>query len=90
MGSIIGTIIGGLLAGIILGPLARLLRPGKQDISLIGTILVGAGAAILGGIAAGLIGVGNTAGIDWIKLLIQIVFAVIGIGIFAGASGRKA
>jgi uncharacterized membrane protein YeaQ/YmgE (transglycosylase-associated protein family) len=90
MGTIIGTIIGGLLAGIILGPLARLLRPGKQDISLIGTILVGAGAAILGGIAADLIGVGNTAGIDWIKFLIQIVFAVIGIGIFAGASGRKA
>jgi len=82
-------IIGGLIMGIILGPLARLLRPGRQDISLIGTILVGAGAAILGGFLASLLGVGNTAGIDWIKLLIQIVFAVIGIGIFAGASGNR-
>ena len=90
MGSVIGTIVGGLLAGLILGPLARLLRPGKQDISLIGTILVGAGAAILGGFLADLIGVGSTAGIDWIKLLIQIVFAVIGIGLFSGATGRKA
>jgi uncharacterized membrane protein YeaQ/YmgE (transglycosylase-associated protein family) len=88
MGSVIGTIVGGLLAGIILGPLARLLKPGKQDISLIGTILVGAGAAILGGFLADLIGVGDTAGIDWIKLLFQIVLAIIGIGLFAGATAR--
>jgi uncharacterized membrane protein YeaQ/YmgE (transglycosylase-associated protein family) len=89
MGSVIGTIIGGLIVGAIIGPLARLLRPGKQDISLVGTILVGAGAAILGGFLAGLIGVGETAGIDWIKLIIQIVFAVIGIGLFAGVSTTK-
>ena len=90
MGSFIGTIVGGLLAGIILGPLARLLKPGKQDISLIATILVGAGAAILGGFLADLIGVGSTAGIDWIKHGIQLLFAIIGIGLFAGATGRKA
>jgi uncharacterized membrane protein YeaQ/YmgE (transglycosylase-associated protein family) len=89
MGSVIGTIIGGLIMGLILGPLARLLKPGKQDISLFGTILVGAGAAIVGGFLADLIGVGDTAGIDWIKLLIQITLAVIGIGLFAGATGRK-
>jgi len=88
MGSVIGTIIGGLIMGLVLGPIGRLLMPGKQDISLIGTILVGAGAAILGGFLADLIGVGNTAGIDWIKLLIQIVLAVIGIGLFAGTTGR--
>ncbi len=90
MGSFIGTIIVGLLAGAILGPLARLLKPGKQDISLIGTILVGAGAAILGGLLADFIGVGDTAGIDWIKHAIQLVFAIIGIGLFAGTSGQKA
>ena len=33
------TIVGALLAGVIIGPLARLVLPGKQDISLIGTIL---------------------------------------------------
>jgi uncharacterized membrane protein YeaQ/YmgE (transglycosylase-associated protein family) len=90
MGTVIVTIVGGLLAGVILGPLARLLRPGKQDISLIGTILVGAGAAILGGFLADLIGVGDTAGIDWIKHAIQLVFAIIGIGLFAGTTGREA
>ena len=89
MGSVIGTIVGGLIMGLILGPLARLLKRGKQDISLIGTILVGAGAAILGGFLADFMGVGSTAGVDWIKLLIQIVLAVIGIGLFAGATAKN-
>ncbi|MEA3501202.1 MAG: GlsB/YeaQ/YmgE family stress response membrane protein, partial [Actinomycetota bacterium] len=86
MGSVIGTIVGGLIMGLILGPLARLLIPGKQDISLLGTILVGAGAAIIGGFIADLLGVGNTSGIDWIKLLIQLALAVFGIVGFATAS----
>ena len=36
------TIIGALLAGIIIGPLARLVLPGRQNISMGMTILVGA------------------------------------------------
>jgi uncharacterized membrane protein YeaQ/YmgE (transglycosylase-associated protein family) len=86
MGTIIGTVIGGLIMGLILGPLARLVIPGKQDISLIGTILVGAGAAIVGGLIADWIGVGETSGIDWIKLFIQFALAVFGILGFAKAS----
>ncbi len=50
---VIWAIIVGLIMGLILGPLARMIIPGKQDISLLGTVLVGAGAAILGGIIAG-------------------------------------
>ena len=66
------TIIGALFAGIIIGPLARLVMPGKQDISLFGTILSGAVGALLGGAAATLLGVGDTSGIDWIKLVLQV------------------
>ena len=36
MGAWIGTIIGALFAGIIIGPLARLVMPGKQDIGIFG------------------------------------------------------
>jgi len=89
MGSVIATIIGGLLAGIIIGPLARLIMPGKQDISLSNTILVGAGAAIVGGFIADLLGVGSTSGIDWIKHFIQIVLAIIGIVAFMNVTGKK-
>ena len=65
------------------GPLghirARLLVPGKQNISLGWTILVGAAAAIVGGFIANVIGVGDTPGPDWIKRFIQLGLAVAGI-----------
>lgn len=77
--TVVWTIVGGLIMGLIIGPLARLVMPGKQDISMGWTILVGAGAAIVGGFIADLLGVGSTAGIDWIKLFIQVALAVLGI-----------
>ncbi|MEN8113475.1 MAG: GlsB/YeaQ/YmgE family stress response membrane protein [Actinomycetota bacterium] len=89
MGSFIATIIGGLLAGLIIGPLGRLVLPGKQDISLGMTILVGAGAAIVGGLIADWIGVGTTSGIDWIKHAIQVALAAGGIVLFANMSDSK-
>lgn len=77
--AVVWTIIGGLIMGLIIGPLARLVMPGKQNISLGMTVLVGAAAAIIGGLIADLLGVGDTSGIDWIKLFIQLALAVLGI-----------
>jgi uncharacterized membrane protein YeaQ/YmgE (transglycosylase-associated protein family) len=89
MGDVLGTIIGGLLAGIIIGPLARLVMPGKQNISLIMTIVIGAVGAIAGGFIADAMDVGTTAGIDWIKLAIQVGVAVVVVLIYGSMSGRK-
>jgi uncharacterized membrane protein YeaQ/YmgE (transglycosylase-associated protein family) len=82
VGAFIGTVIGALIMGIIIGPLARLLIPGKQDISLGWTIVVGAVAAFIGGVIADILGVGETSGIDWIKLFIQLALAAGGIVLF--------
>lgn len=68
----IGTLIGALFAGLIIGPLARLFMPGKQDISIFGTIISGAVGALVGGGAASLLGVGDTSGIDWIQLALSV------------------
>jgi uncharacterized membrane protein YeaQ/YmgE (transglycosylase-associated protein family) len=65
MGDVVATLVGGLIAGIIIGPLARLVLPGKQNISIGMTILIGAVGAILGGFLADAIGVGDTDGIEW-------------------------
>jgi uncharacterized membrane protein YeaQ/YmgE (transglycosylase-associated protein family) len=89
MGDVLGTIIGGLLAGIIIGPLARLVMPGKQNISLIVTIVIGAVGAIAGGFIADALEVGTTDGIDWIKLAIQVGVAVVVVLIYGSTSGRK-
>lgn len=89
MGEFLGILIWGLLAGIIIGPLARLVLPGKQDISLPMTIVVGAVGAIIGGLIAQWLGVGDTDGIDWIKHAIQVAVAAIAIVVYINMSDRS-
>ena len=55
----LSTIIGALLAGIIIGPLARLVLPGKQNISIGMTILIGAVGALVGGLVADWLNIGQ-------------------------------
>ena len=90
MGAALWTIIGALIAGIIVGPLARLVLPGKQTISLGMTILLGAIGALVGGFIAQALGVGDTDGIDWLKLAIQVGVAAIVVVIYGSMSRRPA
>ncbi|KOX02829.1 transglycosylase [Micromonospora sp. NRRL B-16802] len=73
----------------IIGALGRLVVPGKQNIPIWLTLAIGVLAAILGTLVAGVFGVDDTAGVDWIELFIQIVFAAIGVAIVAGMYGRR-
>ncbi|MEX0797031.1 MAG: GlsB/YeaQ/YmgE family stress response membrane protein [Acidimicrobiia bacterium] len=89
MGEFLGILIWGLLAGIIIGPLARLVMPGKQDISLPMTIVVGAVGAIIGGLIAQWLGVGDTDGIDWLKHAIQVGVAALAIVVYMSMSDKS-
>lgn len=82
----IWTIISAIVVGAIIGSLARLILPGKQNISIVVTIVVGIVAALIGTAIAGLLGVSQTDGIDWIEVAIQVALAVVGVGLVAGAS----
>lgn len=83
-------IITAIVIGAIIGALARLILPGKQNIPIWLTIVVGIVAALLGTILARALGIStNTRGIDWLELLVQLVLAVIGVAIVAGAKGRR-
>ncbi len=81
---IFATVIGAIFVGAIVGYLARLLLPGKQKMSISATIGVGFVAALIGGLIAQWLGVGDTSGIDWIKLAIQVGLAMIGVGFYSG------
>ncbi|MCZ7440062.1 GlsB/YeaQ/YmgE family stress response membrane protein [Micromonospora sp. WMMC241] len=78
-----------IIIGLVIGALGRLVVPGKQNIPIWLTLVIGVVAAILGTLVAGLFGVDDTAGIDWIELLLQVLFAAAGVYIAAGAYGRR-
>ncbi|GEA87869.1 GlsB/YeaQ/YmgE family stress response membrane protein [Cellulomonas sp. 179-A 4D5 NHS] len=84
------SIIGAIVIGAILGLLGRLFAPGKQNISLVVTVIVGIIAALLGSAIARGLGVATTDGIDFIEVLIQIVLAAIGVVLAARLLGRRA
>ncbi|MET8090271.1 GlsB/YeaQ/YmgE family stress response membrane protein [Micromonospora sp. NPDC005220] len=78
-----------IVIGLIIGALGRLVVPGKQNISIWLTLAIGVLAAILGTLVAGALGLADTSGPDWIELLIQVVFAAIGVAVIAGVWGRR-
>ncbi|MGN6635294.1 MAG: GlsB/YeaQ/YmgE family stress response membrane protein [Oryzihumus sp.] len=71
------TIIGTIIFGAVIGILARLFLPGRQQIGMIMTVLIGIVGALIGYWLAGLFGVASTAGIDWIRWIFSIVVAAI-------------
>jgi uncharacterized membrane protein YeaQ/YmgE (transglycosylase-associated protein family) len=85
----IGTILWALIAGVVLGYLGKLLLPGRQNIPAWATIGAGIAAALIGGLLAEWMGVGETAGIDWIKHGIQVVLAIIAIWAVARLYSRR-
>jgi uncharacterized membrane protein YeaQ/YmgE (transglycosylase-associated protein family) len=76
------TIIWAIIAGLIIGSIAKLFIPGRQDIPIWLTILIGVTGALVGNFLAVILGVRHTAGIDWIRHTLQIAAAAVLIGAF--------
>jgi uncharacterized membrane protein YeaQ/YmgE (transglycosylase-associated protein family) len=83
----IASILGAIVIGAVIGALGRLVLPGKQDIGIILTIVVGIVAALIGTFIVG--SLQNTKGLDWVEILVQVVLAAIGIAIVAGIKGGR-
>ena len=82
-------IITAIIIGAIIGFLGRLVAPGRQDIPIWLTVVVGIVAAFIGTWIAGLFGVADTRGIDWLEIVMQVVVAAIGVIVVAGIYGRR-
>ena len=85
----ISAIISAIIAGLIVGALGRLVVPGRQNISIWLTIAIGIVAALIGTFIANALGVGDTKGIDWIKLIIQVALAAVGVALVAGGARSR-
>jgi uncharacterized membrane protein YeaQ/YmgE (transglycosylase-associated protein family) len=74
----VGNIIGTIIFGAVIGVLARLVIPGKQAMGWVITVVLGIIGALIGyWVWEGLLGKGNTGGIDWIRWIISIAVAAV-------------
>ncbi|EHK86925.1 hypothetical protein SZMC14600_13037 [Saccharomonospora azurea SZMC 14600] len=85
----ISGIISAILIGLLLGALARFIVPGKQNIPIWLTIVVGIAAAFLGTAIARGLGYADTNGWDWLEFITQLVVAAIGVSIAASMYPRR-
>jgi len=80
-----------IIVGAIIGALGRLILPGKQNISILVTIVIGIVASLVGGIILGLTAYKNdNGGIPWISLIVGAILAAIGITVYGRMSHSKA
>lgn len=80
--------IGFIVAGLVIGALARLIKPGKQNLSLIATLLLGLVGSVIGGVIANLLGTGDIFELNILGFIVAVVAAVLLIGIAESVSGR--
>ena len=81
-------IIGFLVAGLIIGALARLFKPGRQNLSIFMTLLLGVVGSLIGGIIASAIGTGDIMELNVIGFVVAVIAAVLLIGVAEGLSGK--
>src|SRR5438093_3810724 len=86
---VLAAIIWAIIIGAIIGALGRLVVPGRQNMSILLTIVVGIVAALLGTVIARALGVAQTSGFDWIEHIIQVVLAALGVLLVTGFGGRR-
>jgi uncharacterized membrane protein YeaQ/YmgE (transglycosylase-associated protein family) len=83
-------IIIAIIVGAIVGVLARLVLPGKQNISMLLTVVVGIVGAFLGTVLSGALGIPTaTNGIDWLELFMQVAVAAVGVALVSRTMGRR-
>lgn len=81
--------IGFIVAGLVIGALARLIKPGKQNLGLLATLLLGLAGSVIGGVVANLLGTGDIFELNILGFIVAVVAAVALIGIAEALTGRN-
>jgi uncharacterized membrane protein YeaQ/YmgE (transglycosylase-associated protein family) len=82
-------VIGSLVAGLIIGALARLIKPGKQDLGLLATLGLGIVGSLIGGTIAWAIGTGSIWELDFLGFVLAVISAVVLIGTAESVAGKS-
>lgn len=81
--------IGFIVFGLVVGALARLIKPGDQNLSIVMTMLVGLAGSVIGGVIANLLGTGDIFELNLLGAIVAIISAVVLLGIVEGAAGSR-
>ena len=82
-------ILGLIVVGLIIGALARLIKPGRQRLSILATLVLGVVGALIGGVVASLLGTGDIFELNVIGFIVAVIAAVLLIGAAEGLSGKS-
>ena len=78
-----------LFVGLIIGIIARLIKPGRQRLGIVGTLLLGVLGSLIGGTLASLIGTGSIWELDFLGFVFAVIASVLLIGTVEGVLGKR-
>lgn len=78
-----------ILFGLVVGVLARLVLPGRQNISLLMTMALGVVGSLVGGFVATALGTGEYDELNILGTIVAVATAALLIAVVAGTSGRS-
>jgi len=81
--------IGFLIAGLIIGALARLIKPGKQNLGILATLGLGLVGSLIGGLIASSLGTGSIWELNKLGFVLAVIAAVLLIGVAEGVAGKN-
>lgn len=81
--------IGFIVAGLVIGALARLIKPGRQNLGILATLLLGLAGSVIGGVIASFLGTGDIFELNFLGFIVAVIAAVLLIGVAEGFSARR-
>ena len=81
--------IGFIVFGLVVGAVARLIKPGKQNLGILATLGLGVVGSLIGGVVATALGTGKFTELNVLGAIVAIIAAFLLIGVAEGVSGRS-
>ena len=82
-------IIGFIVWGLIIGAVARLIKPGRQNLSILATLGLCLVGSVIGGLLASLIGTGSIFELDFLGVVFAVIASVLLIGTAEAVTGGR-
>jgi uncharacterized membrane protein YeaQ/YmgE (transglycosylase-associated protein family) len=82
-------LLGFILFGLLVGGIARLIKPGRQHLSILMTLAIGIVGSIVGGLVANALGTGTIFELNFLGSVVAVIVAVLLIGVAEGLAGSR-